>query len=113
MTPEEWNRLAEATLRGKPVKAPPFLWTRIQATIEAQEESRAPWWLQWRWLSGMALTAVAVSFFVLKPSKDLPLESLLAGQPHVYTAIQVASTRWINPDHTAGFILEEPPWVDD
>jgi len=113
MNPEEWQRLKEATLRAEPVKAPPFLWTRINAAIIAREEAQAPWWLQMRWLTGMAITAVGVSLFVLKPSRDLPLESLLEGQPHVHAAIQIASTRWANPDHTAGFILEDQPWVDD
>jgi hypothetical protein len=117
MTPEEWRVLLQKTFRAKPVQAPPFLWTRIQAQIEAEETQRATWWFQWRWMTGFTLTAsVAVgliSFLALKPAPDLPLESLLEGQPHPHAAIQIASTRWINADHTAGFILEDQPWVDD
>jgi len=113
MTPDEWKQLADATLRPKPVSAPPFLWTRIQAGIEAKKAALAPWWFQWRWMTGFTLTtgalAAAVVFFGLTASTELPLEAMLEGQPHPHAAIQVAST----PDHSAGFILEEQPWVDD
>lgn len=116
MTPDEWKRLVDATLRPKPVSAPPYLWTRIQAGIEAKKAALAPWWFQWRWMTGFTLTtgalAAAIVFFRLTPH-DLPLEAMLEGQPHPHAAIQVASTQWTNPDHTAGFILEEQPWVDD
>lgn len=116
ITPEEWSVLAQKTLRGTPVKAPPFLWTRIQSQIEAEEAQRAPWWSQWRWMTGLTLTAsiaIGAIFLTLKPGWDMPLEALLEGQPHPHVAIQIASTRWVNPDHTAGLVLEDQPWVDD
>jgi|GEM_PF-1826439 len=118
MTPQEWSALSQKTLRPKAVKAPPFLWTRIQAAIEAQEALKAPWWIQWRWMTRFTLTASAlamiISFLLLNPIKEVPLENLLEGQPHVQEAIQVASSRLVNTDHTAGFILEDQPsWVDD
>ena len=117
MTAEEWKALAQKTLRAQPVKAPPFLWTRILQGIEAQEALRAPWWTQWLWMTRLTLAAGAtVAAFViysLQPTQELPLETLLEGQSHPHAAIQVASTRWINPEHTAGIVLEDPAWVDD
>jgi len=60
-----------------------------------------------------AATVAAFAIYSLQPTQELPLESLLEGQSHPHAAIQVASTRWINPEHTAGIVLEDPAWVDD
>lgn len=47
---EEWVVLSRKAFHKQSVKAPPFLWTRVLAAIEAQEEKRgAGWWAQWRW----------------------------------------------------------------
>src|SRR6266480_6309661 len=57
---DEWIALSQTAFRMQPAKAPAFLWTRVLARIEEQEQQQtATWWYQLRWMSRIA-TAMAL-----------------------------------------------------
>ena len=73
ITDPEWNIITRKAFPGQSVKAPPFLWTRILARIEAEEARLgSTWWMQWRWVGRLTATVGLVvglaAFYVLRPS---------------------------------------------
>jgi anti-sigma factor RsiW len=92
---DEWKLVRTRTLSDDPLKAPPYLWTRIREAIERQEALLGrPWWLQWRWMVRVTLgTAAAMSLGAFYLWQDAPLEPLLEGQPASHSALQLASAQ--------------------
>jgi len=102
---DEWVAISHKVFTQKSVQAPPFLWTRVLAGIEAQEEKQgAPWWVQWRWMSrvtSVASVVVSLGAFYLYKNATPSLESLLQGRSAQQQAIQMATTSVDSPDQAA------------
>ena len=115
------TRITQHVFAERSRQTPPFLWTRVQAAIEAEEARRgtlwAPWWAQWRWMTRLTVTAALLvgvgSAYLLHQTKP-PLESILQGRAPQQSAIQVASTRWVSPDQTAmQLVLGDESWAQN
>ncbi len=107
---DEWVALSQKAFARREQKAPAFLWTRVLAGIEAQEESQAlPWWSQWRWMSrvtSVASLAVSLGSFYLFHNDSPSLELFLQGRGPKQQAIQMASTQSASRDQSAVLALE-------
>ena len=77
------------------VKAPPYLWTRVLAAIEAQEAAlQNLWWGQWRWmtrLTAVTTFALGIALFLVYRNTSTNVEPLLEAQTGRSSAIQLAS----------------------
>ena len=108
ITQNEWNTLARMIFPRQSVNAPPFLWTRVLAGIEAEETRRASlWWMQWRWMSRVSFTVgllVSLGTFYLFRSQALPLDSALEGRSSQHQAIQLASSGMDPADELAELV---------
>ncbi len=76
ITDSEWNIISQKAFPKKSVKAPPFLWTRILARIEAEETRRGlSWWAQWQWVGRLTATVGLIvglaAFYLLRPSLNV------------------------------------------
>ena len=91
----EWNTIAKKAFPKRATQAPPFLWTRILARIEAEETRRlSTWWMQWRWMSRLTVAiglVVTVGSFYLLHDSVIPLEVALDGRSNQEHALQVAN----------------------
>jgi hypothetical protein len=109
ITDHEWNMITKKAFPGKPEKAPPFLWTKLLARIEAEETRRSStWWVQWRWMSQLTVaTGVLVSLgaFYLIHNSILPLGAALDGQSDQHLALQIANMDLRTSDDTAAMVL--------
>jgi len=81
---QEWEQLSRRLFNRPEVKAPPYLWTRILAAIEAREEQLSAWWRQWRWMGRLAsamalLVFIAAGAVIYEESQSVPLDNLLEG----------------------------------
>jgi predicted anti-sigma-YlaC factor YlaD len=47
---DKWAEIRKTAGLTSPLKAPAFLWTRILAGIETQQQRVGVWWQQWRWM---------------------------------------------------------------
>jgi len=109
MTEEEWRNIAERVFPKRPVKAPPFLWTRVLAGIATEERRReSTWWLQWRTMS--RITAVvgllaSVGTYWLFQQATLPLDAALDGRSTQHQALQIASAEMPSADEAAVLVL--------
>src|SRR6185312_11146744 len=94
------------------VQAPPFLWTKVLAGIEAQEASRsAPWWVQWRWMSRLTMAAAvlaSVGSVYLFNQSTLSLERALEGGSNQH-AIQEARAA-TDPGASIALVLGGDTW---
>jgi len=109
ITDYEWNEIAKKAFPARSVKAPPFLWTRILARIEAEEARQAStWWLQWRWMSRVTLMVglvVSLGAFYLFQHAALPLEIALDGRSNQHQALKIASANVSSTDESAVLLL--------
>ncbi len=109
ITELEWNLIAKKAFPPHDVKAPPFLWTRILAAIQTEETRRSSvWWLQWRWMSRVAVSAsllVSVGAYCLLQNATVPLEDALDGLSNQHEAIQIATTHTSNADESAALFI--------
>jgi hypothetical protein len=109
ITDNEWNNIAEKVFPAKGVKAPPFLWTRILAKIEAEETRRASiWWLQWRWMERVTVAVgllVSIGAFYLFQNAALPLDVALDGRSNQHQALQIATAEMPTADETAVLVI--------
>jgi anti-sigma factor RsiW len=108
---DEWVTLSQRVFSAQPVQAPPYLWTRVLAGIEAQELAQSqPWWIQWRWMSrlavGMTLAVGLAAVYVFQQASS-NVDPLLAGHSGQNSAIQLASSRLSNADDSADLALGE------
>lgn len=104
---DQWVDISQRAFARTPVQAPPFLWTRVLAGIEQQEQESAPWWIQWRWMTGVtSVASVVVSLAALYVFTNAApsLEALLDGHSAQQQAIQLASMP-TGPDQSAGLVL--------
>jgi hypothetical protein len=109
ITDNEWNHIAKKTFPASRVKAPPFLWTRILAAIQAEETRRAStWWMQWRWMSRVTIAVgllVTLGTFYLLHNSAMPLDQALSGQSNQQHALELASTNMTTPDDAVVLVL--------
>lgn len=102
---DEWVAISHKAFAEKNLQAPPFLWTRVLAGIEAQEAAQgAPWWVQWRWMSRVtSVVSVVVSLgaLYLYQNTTPSLESLLQGRSAQQQAIQLATNSVDSRDQAA------------
>jgi len=106
ITDFEWSVIAKKAFPAKsPVKAPPFLWTRILSAIEAEENRRSGlWWMQWRWMSRITVAAglvISLGTFYLFQHSLLPLDTALDGVSNQHQAIQIARAGLNTADESA------------
>lgn len=117
----QWTFLARKTFPKKPpLKAPPFLWTRVLVHIEAREAKEgATWWAQWRWLSRVAgVIALAVflgtGVIVHRAGEGgAPLELLLRGGTNAEKAIRLTREHPPTPEEVTAWILGGPAWEEN
>jgi hypothetical protein len=106
---EEWNTITRKAFPKRSVKAPPYLWTRVLAAIDAEEARLSTaWWMQWRWMIRLTFaTAVLVSLgsYYLWNQSVLPLDFALEGRTTQLHAIQLASSELTTPDDSAVLVL--------
>ena len=107
---DEWVALSHQAFSQKNVQAPPFLWTRVLAGIEAQEQKQGvPWWVQWRWMSrvtSVASVVVSLGALYLYQNATPSLESLLQGRSAQQRAIQLATSSVDSRDQAAVLAVE-------
>jgi hypothetical protein len=80
----KWESLSKKVFHAKPVKAPPYLWTRVLAAIEEREAELLEWWTQWRWMTRLTMAlAFGVALFAgsvyLETAQGTPTEAMLQG----------------------------------
>lgn len=116
---EEWPVIARKVFSRKTVSAPPYLWTRILAGIEAEEQKRAgAWWLQW---SFMRQVTAAVALFVLmgtgyvllKSYQGIPIDLLVEGQTRPVNTIRLSMSHAPTRTEVTAWVLGGKPWEDD
>jgi hypothetical protein len=97
ITDHEWSIIAKKAFpAAPPVKAPPFLWTRILSAIETEETRRSGlWWMQWRWMSrvtvAVGLLVSLGAFYLLQNAAVPPLDVALEGRTNQHQAIRLAT----------------------
>jgi predicted anti-sigma-YlaC factor YlaD len=82
---DEWVYLSQRAFQKRDLKAPPFLWTRVLAAIESEEEARGKvWWAQWRWMAQVAavtslLVSLGAGLVFYQTRQSVSLEMMLQG----------------------------------
>ncbi len=117
-TPYEWEVLSRKVFPKRLIQAPPFLWTRILATIENIEKKQAKtWWAQWRWMGRVTVAAaVAVSLgmgILIYQSGGVPLETLLRGNNASGQVLRLSKQQAPTTEEVTAWILGGKPWEDD
>lgn len=109
ITDTEWNIITNKAFPKRPLKAPPFLATRVLAAIEAEETRLAgTWWAQWRWMTRMTVAVsllVGMGAFYLFQHAALPLDVALDGRSNQHEAIQMASADMKTADDSSALVL--------
>lgn len=112
-TLDEWVTLSQKAFRRPEVKAPPFLWTRVLAAIEAQEDQRTEWWRQWQWMSRLAsvmtlLVSLAAGLVFYQSYQGAPMEHLLSGITNPQQASQMLPEQPPSAEQLTAWLVEEP-----
>jgi predicted anti-sigma-YlaC factor YlaD len=109
---DEWISLSHKAFRAQNVKAPAFLWTRVLAGIESQEQAQnGAWWLQWHWMSQVAtaatlLVSLAAGIEFYQNSLGTPLDNLLHGITSPQQATQLLSNTAPNAEEVTAWLTE-------
>jgi anti-sigma factor RsiW len=113
---DEWVLLSSRVFSQEERKAPPYLWTRVLAGIEAQERQPAAWWLEWRWMARVTMAAslfIGLASVYLLRQSTVPLEAALEGRSDGQAAIQLASASVNDYDATVSALVAGEVWAEN
>ncbi|MBI3291306.1 MAG: zf-HC2 domain-containing protein [Elusimicrobia bacterium] len=122
MTLNQWIFLSQKAFPKKfpPPKVPPFLWTRVLASIEAAEQRQATgWWAEWRWMGRVAsvvalLIVLSAGIIVYRAGEGgAPLEFLLRGEINAEKAIWLSREHSPTPEEVTAWVLGGPAWEEN
>jgi predicted anti-sigma-YlaC factor YlaD len=119
---KEWRTLACKTFSQRTSKAPTFLWTRVLAGIEAEEQKRVlpagAWWSEWRWMGRLTaaialLVFLGAGFVLYRSYEGIPIDILMEGQTRASNAIRLSRSHAPTQTEVTAWILGGKPWEDD